>query len=155
MLPFLVIICCNNFLLPSLVIFSLSLRVFPSSQCVFVLTVCFRITVCLRHHSVFTSSQCVFVITVCFRHHSMLPSSQCFFFINLCFRHHSVCPSSQFVLYFSLAYLMDVFVLVILWILCVLNNVKKQFLSPYASFCPHPTSQQFLFVSLRVQIQAY
>ena len=50
---FLVVVCCNNFLLPFLVIFSLSLNVFPSSQWVSIFTVSFC------HH-------CVSVIRVCF-----------------------------------------------------------------------------------------
>ena len=51
--------------------------VFPSSQCVSVITVFFR------HHSMFLSSQCVSVITVCFPHTAYLWSFSSFFYIPI------------------------------------------------------------------------
>ena len=65
------------------------------------LSLCFRRSLSLSHHSVFPSSLCVSVITVCFRDHCVFSTES-----------RSLPLSLSILLSFSLAYLMDVFVLV-------------------------------------------
>ena len=79
------------------------LVIFSLSQCVSVITVCFR------HHSMFPSSLCVSVITVCFLHHCVFLSSQCVSVISVCFYHHSMFLLSKCVTSSQCVYIIKVY----------------------------------------------